>query len=150
MAVISPFNEDCIYVKLSEKVKVLQVFLLKASIMNAANHKFCNIFPNFRKKIRYDIDNNCLQASNSHEILCLICYFWKTDTIWNCRLLQIVGGALWVHSEFTVLLHLSERCTCHVWLVDMMKLSLEANLGGVETFSLSLSSFLLLMLRPKW
>ena len=39
---------------------------------------------------------NCLQADNSHEIACLICYFWKkSSNIWNCRLLQIVGGAEW-------------------------------------------------------
>ena len=28
---------------------------LKAPITNAADDKFCNIFPNFRKKIRYDV-----------------------------------------------------------------------------------------------
>ena len=37
---------------------------------------------------------NCLPADNSHEISCLICYFWKSGKIWNCRLLQTVGGAL--------------------------------------------------------
>ena len=37
---------------------------------------------------------NCLPADDSHEISCLICYFWKTSKIWNCRLLQIIGGAL--------------------------------------------------------
>ena len=35
-------------------------------------------------------------ADNSHEISCLICYFWKGSKITNCRLLQIIGGALWV------------------------------------------------------
>ena len=39
---------------------------------------------------------NCLPADNSHEISCLICYFWKSSKIWTCRLLQLVGGALWV------------------------------------------------------
>ena len=38
---------------------------------------------------------NCLPADNSHEISCLICYFWKSAKIWNCRLLQIIGCALW-------------------------------------------------------
>ena len=40
---------------------------------------------------------NCLPADDSHEISCLICYFWKSSKIWNCRLLQIIGGALWVN-----------------------------------------------------
>ena len=39
---------------------------------------------------------NRLPADESHEILCLICYFWKRGKIWNCRLLQIVGGFSWV------------------------------------------------------
>ena len=32
----------------------------------------------------------------THDISCLICYFWKSSKIWNCRLLQIIDGALWV------------------------------------------------------
>ena len=28
------------------------------------------------------------------RIVCLICYFWKISKIWNCHLLQIIGGAL--------------------------------------------------------
>ena len=40
---------------------------------------------------------NRLPADDSHEISCLICYFWKSSKIWNCRLLQIIGGALWVN-----------------------------------------------------
>ena len=39
---------------------------------------------------------NCLPADDSHEISCLISYFWKSSKIKNCRLLQIIGGALWV------------------------------------------------------
>ena len=37
---------------------------------------------------------NCLPADNSHEISCLICYFWKSGKIWNCRLLQIIDLGL--------------------------------------------------------
>ena len=37
--------------------------------------------------------DNCLLADDSHEISCLICYFSKWGKIWNCHLLQIVGGA---------------------------------------------------------
>ena len=39
-------------------------------------------------------------ADDSHEISYIICYFWKSGKILNCRLLQIKGGAkLWVKSD---------------------------------------------------
>ena len=37
---------------------------------------------------------NGLPADDSLEISFFICYFWKSGKIWNCRLLQIIGGAL--------------------------------------------------------
>ena len=37
---------------------------------------------------------NRLPADDSHEISCLNCIFEKAATFLNCRLLQIVGGAL--------------------------------------------------------
>ena len=37
-------------------------------------------------------------SDDSHEISCLICYFWKSSRIFNCRLLQIIGGALRVEN----------------------------------------------------
>ena len=40
---------------------------------------------------------NRLPADNSHEISCLICYFLKSSKTLNCRLLQIIGGALWIN-----------------------------------------------------
>ena len=40
---------------------------------------------------------NRLPADDSHEISCLICYFLKSGKILNCRLLQIIGGALRVN-----------------------------------------------------
>ena len=40
---------------------------------------------------------NRLPADDSHEILCLICYFRKGGKILNFRLLQIIGCALWVN-----------------------------------------------------
>ena len=40
---------------------------------------------------------NRLSADDSHERSCLICYIWKSGKIWNRRLLQIIGGALWVN-----------------------------------------------------
>ena len=42
---------------------------------------------------------NRLPADDSYEMLCLICYFWKSSKIWKCRLLQTVGGALWVKGQ---------------------------------------------------
>ena len=43
------------------------------------------------------LHENHLPADDSHEISCLICYFWKCDKMFNCRLLQIIGGALRVN-----------------------------------------------------
>ena len=45
---------------------------------------------------------NRLPADNSHEISCLICYFWKSSKIWNwnCHLLQIICGALRVNAIY--------------------------------------------------
>ena len=64
-------------------------------------------FSKFSEKIRNAISwessagmifhENRLPADDSHEISCLICYFWKSIKIWNCRLLQVIGWALWVN-----------------------------------------------------
>ena len=40
------------------------------------------------------LHENRLPADDSHEISCLICYFWKSGKIGNCRLLQVIGGTL--------------------------------------------------------
>ena len=40
------------------------------------------------------LHENRLPVDDSHEISYLICYFWKSGKICNCRLLQIIGGAL--------------------------------------------------------
>ena len=53
------------------------------------------------------IHDNCLQADDSHEISCLICYFWKSGKICNC-LLQIIGGLLRVNEKSTF--RFSARC----------------------------------------
>ena len=73
-------------------------------ITTAADNKFCNIsFLIFqRNKEWYGMMifyENCLMEDDSHKISCLIGYFWKRDKIWNCRLLQIIGGALWVKRD---------------------------------------------------
>ena len=57
---------------------------LKASITIAADDKFCDIFPSFRKKIRYGISRD-----DSLEIAYLICYFRKAakfETVVCCKL----------------------------------------------------------------
>ena len=59
---------------------------------------------------------NRLPSDDFHEISCLICYFWNSGKIWNCRLLKIVGGALRVNTYPTSRLHLSSSaclfCLC--------------------------------------
>ena len=41
------------------------------------------------------LHENRLPADDSHEISCLICYFFKKNgKTFNCHLLQIIGGAL--------------------------------------------------------
>ena len=42
------------------------------------------------------LHDNRLPEDDSHEI-CLICHFLKSGKILNCRLLQIIGGALTVN-----------------------------------------------------
>ena len=42
---------------------------------------------------------NRLSAEDSHGISCLICYFQKGSKLLNCRLLQIIGGALSVKTD---------------------------------------------------
>ena len=50
---------------------------LKAPITPAADNKFCDIFPNFQKKLGMLFHENRLLADDSHPISCLICYFLK-------------------------------------------------------------------------
>ena len=70
---------------------------MSSAFTTAADDTFCDIFLNFRKELGMIFHENFLPADNSHEISCLICYFWKGGKIWNCRLLQIVGDALRVN-----------------------------------------------------
>ena len=48
----------------------------KAAITTAADNKFCDIFPSFRQKQGMIFHENRLPADDSHEISCLICYFY--------------------------------------------------------------------------
>ena len=43
------------------------------------------------------LHENRLPADDSHGISYHIGYFWRSARIWNCRLLQIIGGALRVN-----------------------------------------------------
>ena len=64
----------------------------------AADDKFCLIFPIFRKSEKDMIlHENYLPADDSHEISCLIWVFYESGKIFNCRQLQIIGGALRVN-----------------------------------------------------
>ena len=69
----------------------------KAPIMTAADNKFCNIFPKFRKKIRHNITWELSAADNFHEISCLICFFLKKRQ--NLKLSSAANYrcALWVN-----------------------------------------------------
>ena len=58
---------------------------------------FAATFLIFEKKIRYDISWELSASRQFSWKARLICYFWKSSNIWNCRLLQIVGGALLVN-----------------------------------------------------
>ena len=63
--------------------------------MTAADDKFYNIFPNFRKKGMVFHENR-LPSDDSHEISWFD-IFENGGKIWNCCRLQIIGGALWVN-----------------------------------------------------
>ena len=63
----------------------------------AADDKFRNIFPNFRKKEGMIFHENHLKAGNSHEYHALFVVFEKAARFEICTLLQIIGGTLWVN-----------------------------------------------------
>ena len=56
------------------------------------------------------LHENRLPADDSHEISCLICHFEKAS---NCRLLQIIGGALRVNMTGTMNKPALESKTIH-------------------------------------
>ena len=59
--------------------------------------------------------DNHLPADDSHEKSCLIVIFGKkNDKICNCRLLQIIGGALWLNSMLTLLAGLEVYIFCKI------------------------------------
>ena len=68
---------------------------LKAPITTAAD-KFCDIFPNLRK-IRYDISWEPPASRRFSWNVMPYLLFLKSGQIWNCRPLQIIGGALRVN-----------------------------------------------------
>ena len=54
---------------------------LKAPITTAADDKFGDIFPTFRRKYGMILHENRLPVDDSHEISCLICYFEKGQNL---------------------------------------------------------------------
>ena len=55
--------------------------LNRAPLTSAADDKFCDISPNFCQKSDMILHENGLPADDSHEISCLIGYFWKIGKI---------------------------------------------------------------------
>ena len=72
--------------------------------MTATADTFWNILPNVRKKDGMIFHENCQRAVDSHKITWLCCYLRNSSKIWNCCLLQIIGGALWVNHANTIIL----------------------------------------------
>ena len=58
-----------------------KLLTLKAPITTAADDKYCEISPNYRKKYGMIFHENCLPADDSHEISCLICFFEKRQNL---------------------------------------------------------------------
>ena len=86
------------------------------------------------------LHENRLPANDSHEIPYLICYFLKSGKTFNCRLLQIIGGALKVKHYIEHLLlqcHVkTEGVYCNVASVSLtVKCVLQyiMHFGGTET-----------------
>ena len=80
-----------------QKLPLYSSLTLKERLTIAADDKFWDIFPNFRKKIRYEISWE-LSASRqfSWNIMPYMLFLKKRQNLKICRLLQIIGGALWV------------------------------------------------------
>ena len=121
-------------IRQSFKITKLYSANIKAPITTAADNKFCDNFPNIRKN-----------KDDSHEISCLICYFWKSCKIWNCRLLQIIGGTLWV-KWFTVSILSSVTDNCPSWIWDRKRIEILAHRKLTSDFlSWDKKSYLTLM-----
>ena len=90
---------------------------LNPDITTAADDKFCNIFLNFRKKIRFDISWESQQKILT-KYLALFVIFEKWQNL-NCRLLQIIGGAFSMLSGcFNHCISRSEQANC---LINKLK-----------------------------
>ena len=76
--------------QLFPKKVVTQILTIKAPIMTAAEDKFCDIFPNFRKKIRYYISRESSAILMKYHALFVI--FEKA-----AKFVNVLGGALSVN-----------------------------------------------------
>ena len=94
------------------------------------------------------LHENRLPADDSHEISCLICYFCKKSKICNCRLLQIIGGALRVNIV---------SVKCILWQ-NILRKTIEGYLESVSSLTFNTMKTLLIMhvfhssrhLQSKW
>ena len=94
-----PSNWDCsfehpkhMFRLIGMKIIIILCLTLKGSITITADDKFCDSFPNLIFK---NIKVWYFSRWFSWNIM-LYCYLWKSSKIWNCRPMQIIGGALWV------------------------------------------------------
>ena len=82
--------------RLPEKIHLT----LQEPITTAADDTICNIFLNFQKKKKKNKYNISWESSASRRFSWNIMpylLFLKIGKTWNCCLLQIIGGALWVN-----------------------------------------------------
>ena len=82
----------CVFKSLYYAYAISKFLTLKAPITTAADDKFWEIFPNFQKnKVWYFMRIVCQQTilMKYHALFVI----FEKGKIWNCRLLQIIGGA---------------------------------------------------------
>ena len=89
MVFLKEFFKNVNVEKISRRQKIMKNFpACKELSPNHANHDWSSLqilqhFSKFSEKKRMIFYENCLPADDSHEISCLICYFWKSGKIWN-------------------------------------------------------------------
>ena len=78
---------------------LLSALTLKAPVTTAADDKFCDTFPNFRKKIRYSITWESSASRRFSWNIMPYLLFLKIQLNLQSSLLQIIGGALRVNTQ---------------------------------------------------
>ena len=85
-------------------------------ITTEADDKFCDIFLNFLRKGMVFHEFR-LPEDDTHEMPYPIWYFWKSIKIWKCRLLKMIGGALWVNLTCCVFIGIVRGCQLCLYLL---------------------------------